>query len=422
MTKRFLFRQAANAAFAANAVRPIPGMQASLPVFFAGWLTSELAPQLLAATALDTAVHVSRHGVRSRSDRLGLVAAGAAATGLVSAIGTARGAEAEVEDALTEALGSDYRDFADLPSRTAEAVPFRKLALPFRVRRPEVARRRNLAYAPGGKRFAVDVFHHRDRPPNAPLLLQIHGGGWVTSNKDHQALPLMVEMASRGWVCASINYPLSPKATWPDQPIAVKRAISWFREHATEYGGTQEFLAVTGGSAGGHLSAHAALSQNDASLQPGFESADTSIQACVPFYAPFDIANETGIRSVQQRTDSRLMTMVLGKDATYPEDYLGASPYAKVSADAPPFFVIHGSNDSLVPVPEARAFVAHLRSVSNNPVAYAELKGAQHAFDVFASVRSVEVTAGVPRFLEWTRVRAARAGAPVSTDSSVATG
>ncbi|KAA0023421.1 alpha/beta hydrolase [Antrihabitans cavernicola] len=406
MTRRFLFRQAANLALTVNAVRPVPGMTASLPVFFAGWLTSELAPQLLAATALDASVHVARRGLGDRSDRLGVAAAGASAIGLAAMTVSARRAGTEVEDALTEGLGPDYREVADLPGRTAEALPLRKLAMPFHVRRPDVVRHRNLAYAEGGKRFAVDIFHHRDMPSNAPLLLEIHGGGWVTSNKDHQALPLMVEMASRGWVCASINYPLSPKAKWPDQPIAVKRAITWFKEHAGEYGGTPEFLAITGGSAGGHLAALAALTPNDPSVQPGFESADTSVQACVPMYAPTDMANETGLKSVRLRSESFLMPMVFGKGAKFPDDYLVASPYAKVRADAPPFFVVHGSNDSLVPVPESRAFVEHLRSVSRNPVAYAELKGAQHAFDVFASLRSIEVLNGVTRFLEWSRVHA----------------
>lgn len=406
MAGSFLFRQAANLAFTANAVRPVPGMPASVPTFFAGWLTTELAPQLLAATALDASVHVARHGVRDRSDRLGLAAAGASAAGLAAVIATARKSGAEVEAALVAALGPDYRDVADLPDGIAKAIPLRKLAMPFRVKRPDVVRRRNLAYAPGGKRFAVDIFHHRDMATGAPLLLQLHGGGWVTSNKDHQALPLMTEMASRGWVCASINYPLSPKAKWPAQPIAVKRAITWFKEHAAEYGGTPEFLAITGGSAGGHLAALAALTPNDASVQPGFESADTSVQACVPLYAPTDLANETGLKSVRRRAESALMPMVFGKDARFPDDYYAASPYSKVNEDAPPFFIVHGANDSLIPVPESRAFVERLRSVSRNPVAYAELTGAQHAFDVFASLRSVAALDGIVRFLEWSRAQA----------------
>jgi len=102
---------------------------------------------------------------------------------------------------------------------------------------------------------------------------------------------------------------------------------------------------------------------------------------------------------------------VMRRDASYPEDYRAASPLSRVVADAPPFFVIHGSNDTLIPVSEARAFVERLRAVSDNPVAYAELGGAQHAFDVFPSIRSAHVVRGVERFLDWTFTRAVARGA-----------
>jgi len=67
--------------------------------------------------------------------------------------------------------------------------------------------------------------------------------------------------------------------------------------------------------------------------------------------------------------------------------------------DAPPFFVIHGERDSLVPVGEARRFVARVREVSRNLVLYAEMKGGQHAFDLIPSWRTVPVVEAVERFL-----------------------
>jgi acetyl esterase/lipase len=87
------------------------------------------------------------------------------------------------------------------------------------------------------------------------------------------------------------------------------------------------------------------------------------------------------------------------------DDYIAASPLDQISEKAPPFFVIHGEHDTLVPVREAREFVRRLREVSPNPVAYAELSGAQHAFDIFPSIRSAHVVRGVERFLEWTYLR-----------------
>jgi acetyl esterase/lipase len=70
-----------------------------------------------------------------------------------------------------------------------------------------------------------------------------------------------------------------------------------------------------------------------------------------------------------------------------------------VSADAPPFFVIHGDKDTLAPVEDARTFVEHLRAVSAEPVLYAEMRGAQHAFEIFPSMRAANVIEGVERFL-----------------------
>src|SRR2546430_7978143 len=106
----------------------------------------------------------------------------------------------------------------------------------------------------------------------------------------------MLQLASRGWVCVTANYALSPKATFPDHLIDVKRALAWVKEHVSEYGGDPGYVAISGGSAGGHLASLAALTPNRAEYQPGFETADTTVQACVPFYGVYDFTNRDGIR------------------------------------------------------------------------------------------------------------------------------
>ena len=82
-------------------------------------------------------------------------------------------------------------------------------------------------------------------------------------------------------------------------------------------------------------------------------------------------------------------------------DFQAASPLFHISPDAPPFFIIHGRNDSLVPVSEARAFALRLREVSRSPVIYAELPVTQHAFEVFPSIRTAHVIAGAERFADF---------------------
>jgi acetyl esterase/lipase len=402
MSDRFLTRQLLQLGLAANALRPVPGAPVSVPAFFSGWLTGELAPHLLGLTAADAAAHVARHGIHSRRDVAGMVAAGANMAAYSSLIAGGWRASREIEDALVEALGPGYRAAIERdPLPDDVSAPWQQLAMPFRMRDVNVTRARRLPYAPGGRRFELDVIHHRDKPAGAPVLFQVHGGGWVLGNKEQQGLPLMMHMAARGWVCVAANYPLSPRARWPEHLIALKRAMHWIREHARDYGADPSFVAVTGGSAGAHLAAMVALSASDTSLQPGFEDVDTSVQACVPLYGVYDFTDESGAKFTKQRLNSLLRPYVMGRDAVYPDDYRAASPLSRITADAPPFLVLHGRNDTLVPVAEARTFVARLRDTAKNPVAYAELAGAQHAFDIFLSLRSTGVVRGVARFLEW---------------------
>lgn len=406
MSGLLLLRRAAALGLTANALRPVRGVRTAVPAFFAGWLTAELAPHLLAAQAVDTVTQLSRHGLRTRADRIGLAMGALSMAGLGALIVSGQGARNEVEHALREALGEDYRDGLEHAPVPADlGTPWRQLVVPFRMRNPEVVRLRNLPYAPGGRRFKLDVFHHERRQAGRPVLLHVHGGAWVIGNKEQQGIPLMLHMAAKGWVCVSANYPLSPRSPWPAHVIALKRAVAWIREHGREYGADPSFIAVTGGSAGGHLAALLALSAGDPTFQPGFEDADTSIQACVPHYGAYDFAAETGTRATKERL-RWVAKHVVGKDPLrYPEIYRAASPLTRVHEHAPPFFVIHGHGDSLIPVSEARSFVDALRAVSRSPVGYAELAGAQHAFDIFPSIRSAHVVRGVERFLEWTHRR-----------------
>jgi acetyl esterase/lipase len=402
MSDRFLTRQLLQLGLVSNALRPVPGAPVSVPAFFSGWLTSELSPHLLGLTAADTAAHLGRHGVHTRRDALGTVAAAANIAGYAALIAGGRRAGQEIERALVAELGPDYREaIVRDPLPDDLHATWQSLALPFRMRNVDVTRNRRLPYAPGGRRFEMDIFHHQDKPSGAPVLLQVHGGGWMIGEKDQQGIPLMLHMAARGWVCVAINYPLSPRARWPEHIVAIKRAMQWIREHSQEYGADPSFVAVTGGSAGGHLAAMVALTAADKSLQPGFQDVDTAVQACVPHYGVYDFTDESGARHARQRLDSLLRRYVMSRDAKYPDDYRAASPLFRVSADAPPFLVVHGRNDTLVPTADARTFVERLREVAKSPVVYAEIPGAQHAFDIFPSFRSAGVLRGVARFLEW---------------------
>lgn len=279
---------------------------------------------------------------------------------------------------------------------------------PFQVHdREGVERIRNLSYGPAGVRNRLDIYRPRGtRAVHAPVLLQIHGGAWVFGEKDHQGLPLMNALARRGWVCVAINYRLSPKATYPDHLVDCKRAFAWIRQNVADYGGDPGWVAVTGGSAGGHLASLLALTANEPSFQPGFEQVDTRVSACVPMYGAYDFLHHNGADITSATRPGFVETKVMKSSPREARgDWERASPIRWVHPDAPPFFVIHGAYDSLVWAEGARAFVAALRATSKAPVVHAELPGAQHAFDLFWSARCGHAVEAIASFLEAVRAR-----------------
>ncbi|HMF84232.1 MAG TPA: alpha/beta hydrolase [Acidimicrobiia bacterium] len=421
--------------FTYNAYRPSRRWQLLTLSFFAGWFTGELAVFHIVWQVAATVVFLWLGALESWAGVAGLVITLASWAGLLGLqLVSGRSARA-MEEALREGLGPDYRSeiAPGLAQRLARRTSRRSLLMPFYLRDRHVERVKNIQYAPGaGRRHLLDVWRPKSGAHRAPVLLQLHGGAWMVGDKGQQALPLMLHLAAEGWVCVAANYRLSPQASFPEHLVDCKLALRWIREHIAEYGGDPDFVVVTGGSAGGHLAALLALTPNDPELQPGFEGADTSVTACVPFYGVYDLAEVFDPRDRAGPRGERLghwfARRVAGATVEEdPERFLRYSPIAHVGAHAPPFFVIHGKSDNLVPVEQARRFISALRDVSRQPVLYAEIPGASHAFEMFHSVRTENVVKGVDRFLAWlhTAHRARRPDVPAdpieSTSRSAAT-
>jgi acetyl esterase/lipase len=405
----FLAVSLVGAWFTVNALRPmVRGARRSVLSFFAGWLTSELALHHVAWQALFAAGFVWAGALGAWPGWVGLGVTVVSWAGLAWCFLGARSAEGVVERALCASLGDDYRDAipADVREAFAPTVDWRELVVPLALGHPDVARVRDVTYAhAGGRPLKLDVYHPRVKKAGAPMLLQIHGGAWIVGSKNEQGVPLMLHLAAHGWVCVSANYRLSPRATFPDHLIDCKQALAWMREHAAEYGGDPDFIVVTGGSAGGHLASLVALTANAPEYQPGFEGADTSVAACVAFYGVYDFTDRDAIwphHGLRRLLERRVMKQPF---ATSREAYDKASPMSCVHAEAPPFFVIHGDRDTMVPVEEARRFATLLRRTTGAPVVYAEIPGAQHAFEILPSLRSMFVIHGVERFLAWVYAR-----------------
>ena len=393
--------------------------------FFAGWLTSELSIHHFAWQVAATLGFVAFGALEAWPGWLGLLVTLASWAGLYGlAVQASRSAPA-LEHALEQGLGEAYR--SEIPAEVWPSLeqplrPGRRL-VPFLMLDPDVKRIGGISYAPEhGFRGELDIYVPKSGARNAPVLFQIHGGGWTISQKGHQALPLMLQLARAGWVCVAANYRLSPKATWPDHLVDLKRALGWIRENIAEYGGDPDTVAVTGGSAGGHLSAMMALTANDPEYQPGFEDVDTSVTAAVPFYGVYDFSDAYGLH-LHDGMPLFLENLVMKSSLeTHREEWQKASPMHRITPDAPPFFVIHGTHDSLTPIEEARHFVELMRKTSQQPVCFAEIPGAQHAFETFYSLRTEHVVRGVERFLAWIVARKkAQAPSPSEVNTTITT-
>jgi acetyl esterase/lipase len=389
-------------AFTANGYRPLTKHgYGSLYAFGYGVFASELPLQML-GVQLAALAAVSRRLPR-RTRRFSSLVSALSWLGLLGLRQIGRAANEPLTAALDAGLGPDRRtESGDLWKRPAPGGATAKKPGVLRMLRiyRDYAHDGDISYGEFGSRNHLDIWRRPDldRGGRAPVLLQIPGGAWMVGNKRGQAHPLMSHLAELGWICVAINYRLSPRSTWPDHIVDVKRAIAWTKEHIAEYGGDPDWIAITGGSAGGHLSSLAALTPNDARFQPGFEEADTRVQAAVPFYGVYDF---TGTDAAMHP----LLVPVVAKNVfklsrtDIAEPFRVASPITHVCPDAPPFFVLHGTNDSLVPVEQARGFVSRLVEVSRQPVVYAELPCAQHAFDIFGSVRAAHAAVAVEQFL-----------------------
>ena len=245
-----------------------------------------------------------------------------------------------------------------------------------------------------------DVWRRKDLPAQpAPVLIFVPGGAWIHGSRLLQGYALMSHLAEMGWVCLSIDYRVAPHHRWPDHITDVKTAIAWARANVEKFGGDRNFVAIAGCSAGGHLSALAGLTINDAEMQAELpEGSDTSVDAVVGIYGRYDWED----RSTAERArfmDFLERVVVKRKMSRHPEIFRRASPIARVHPKAPPFLVIHGTGDSVIPVAQARSFVERLRAVSHSVVSYVELPGAGHAFDMIDGARTGSMVTAIGLFL-----------------------
>lgn len=196
----------------------------------------------------------------------------------------------------------------------------------------------------------------RTAPPY-PAVLILHGGGFIggTSRSPSEAYCADF-LAPAGYNCFSVNYRLAPTADLAGMVSDVQRAIRFVRHHAAQYRVDPGRIALLGGSAGGYLSNMAGLLRPTAvadSPDPVTRTSD-AVQAVVTLFGLSDL--------VALGADFLIRTYrLLGPQPVTPQTLAAASPVSLVRPDAPPFLLIHGDRDTLVPLDQSTRLQQALR-------------------------------------------------------------
>ncbi|KAG0243182.1 hypothetical protein BGX31_011137 [Mortierella sp. GBA43] len=255
------------------------------------------------------------------------------------------------------------------------------------------------------QKMALDVYrpnkvHGGD---DRPVFVYIHGGGWTHGNKRWIG-PIVTELVSREWVVVSVDYRLAPTSPYPAQLIDCKRALRWIKDEIRIFGGNPNNIVVGGDSAGGHLAAMLALTQNAPEFQPGFENVDTTVKGCAPLSAALDLIDVNNEANSELRT--RIIKEIACREGS-PESaenlqfLTDHSPIHLIKETSVPFFVLHGERDSLAPVQKAREFVQEFKKKSAAKITYLEIHHALHAFHAFPSPRAWYATIALAEWLSF---------------------
>ncbi len=238
---------------------------------------------------------------------------------------------------------------------------------------------RDLAYvSEGHPRQVLDLYlpHAAGR---LPLIVWIHGGAFRLGSKEDR---VPVEMLQQGYAIASVNYRLSQHARFPAQIEDCKAAVRWLRANAGTYGLDPERVASWGESAGGHLAAMLGTAGHERSFEVGAHLEYSSrVQAVLDFFGPTDFLQMDAHRlpegMVHDTPDSPESQLVGGPIQQRPAEVARANPVTYVTSEAPPFLIVHGDRDPLVPYHQSTLLVAALQA-AGVPVTFYTVAGGGH--------------------------------------------
>lgn len=239
---------------------------------------------------------------------------------------------------------------------------------------------------PGFRPMVVDIYMPKKAAGPKPLVLYIHGGGWVAGHTRHSGAlsnfpAVLAKLSSEGFVVASLEYRLSGEAPFPAQLQDARAAIRFLKSNAAKYGIDPTQVGVWGGSAGGHLSALAAYSCGDTSLDPAPALAGSEcVQSAVIWYGVFDFATMLSRQQAGSGPATPENQLLRCVPADCPADRVAAvSPISYIDANDPPTLLIHGEKDAVVDVSQSRTAEERLKSVGA-AVESIYIPGVDHSF------------------------------------------
>ena len=238
---------------------------------------------------------------------------------------------------------------------------------------------RDVSFGPH-ERQSYDVYLPRDAARPLPVVVFLHPGAWT--RRDKRAVRTMFVL-EHGFALVSIGYRLAQHAPFPAQIQDTNAGLRHLLAHADDYGIDPARLVIAGTSAGAHLGALATLAKDVPAFDP---VPDLNPRGVVAIYGAYDlpalIAAQDQIEIDHAGPDSPLALMTGGDPAQKPDTLQAMSPQAYIFPDAPPFYVLHGTEDQVLPWQQSAAFAAGLVQAGVS-VAFDLVPGAGHGDVVF---------------------------------------
>jgi acetyl esterase/lipase len=245
----------------------------------------------------------------------------------------------------------------------------------------------------------LDVYYPLTANWPAPAVIYLHGGAWIQGDKsDAAGSPEVSELIKRGFLVASVNYGLAPEYTILEQEANVKCAVRFLRANASYFGLDASRVGAIGASAGGHLVSLLGTADKSAGMDSagGFLDQSSRVRGVVDLYGPADL------RALFSNYPALVLQELLGTSDSKSAVFDEVSPLTYVSADDPPFLILHGDKDNVVPLSQSETLYQKLLAVGVQAT-LVEVQNGDHGFNPVGGVLSpsrAEITAAIASFFE----------------------